>query len=278
MGRRSYFFSLFRKKRSLGDVCTFNSFHGRGSGLGPLCLLASLLSGIVVAGTLGCGNFASQGRNAEGVRLFQQAQYQAALRQFQEATYTDPDDPDGYYNLAATYHQLGVTENRKTDLDQAETYYNMCLDKNEDHRDCYRGLAVLLAQQGRNEESFRLLEGWAQRQSGSADAKIELARLNQEFGYRSEAAENLAEALAVDPNNSRALAAMGRIREETGNHAEALRNYQRSLAYDRFQPQVASRITALRSTMRTTAPTTAPAGDTRLVDQESSGWKSSNLQ
>ncbi len=288
MGRRSWFSSLFRKKRSLSDVYIFksligksligNSFVGRSCEIGPLRLVTSLLAGIALAGTLGCGNFASQGRNAQGVRLFQQAQYQAALRQFQEATYTDPDDPDGYYNLAATYHQLGVVENRQTDLDQAETYYNMCLDKNEDHRDCYRGLAVLLAQQGRNEESFRLLEGWTQRQPGSADAKIELARLNQEFGYRSEAAENLAEALAVDPNNSRALAAMGRIREETGNHAEALRNYQRSLAYDRFQPQVASRITALRSTIRTTAPATAPAGGTRLVDQGSTGWKSTNLQ
>ncbi|HPP54236.1 MAG TPA: tetratricopeptide repeat protein, partial [Thermoguttaceae bacterium] len=107
-------------------------------------------------GLAGCGSVASRGINAEGVRLFQQSRYDEALQQFQKAVYLDPKDADGYYNLAATYHRLGVLNQRPSDLKQAEHYYHMCLDQNPDHRECYRGLAVLLIEQGKGEEAFRL--------------------------------------------------------------------------------------------------------------------------
>ena len=189
------------------------------------------VAGLLLTGGLltfsGCGEFAAQGRNAEGVRLFQQAQYQEAMREFHEASYDDPNDADAYYNLAATYHRLGRLERRQSDLDQAECYYNQCLDRNPNHADCYRGLAVLLAEQGRKDDAFRLIEGWVQRQpERSADAKIELARLNEEFGNRQAAEEQLIEALAAEPDNPRALTALGKIREEAGDKAQALANYQ----------------------------------------------------
>ena len=221
----------------------------------------------ILLGLTGCGGFDAQGRNSEGVRLFQQSRYQEAAKQFQEATYADPNNADAYYNLAATYHRIGKVEHRQTDLDQAETYYNLCLDRNADHTDCYRGLAVLLAEQGRNEEAFRLIEGWVQRQPGSADAKIELARLNDEFGNREAAKEHLIEALAVQPDNPRALTALGKIRDDGGDHTQALANYQRSLGQDNRQPQVAARVAALQNGVATAA--SAPAGDagTRVVDR-----------
>jgi tetratricopeptide (TPR) repeat protein len=204
----------------------------------------------------GCGGFNAQGRNSEGVRLFQQARYQEAAKQFQEATYADPANADSYYNLAATYHRIGKLEHRQSDLVQAETYYNLCLDRNANHTDCYRGLAVLLAEQGRKEETFRLVEGWVQRQPGSADAKIELARLNDEFGDRQAAKEYLIEALASQPDNPRALTALGKIREDAGEKAQALANYQRSLQFDSQQPQVAARVAALQT--GTSAAATPP--------------------
>ena len=56
---------------------------------------------MVPAGRAGLGvgrrrSFAAQGRNAEGVRLFQQNRYQEALREFQEASYDDPGNADAY--------------------------------------------------------------------------------------------------------------------------------------------------------------------------------------
>jgi tetratricopeptide (TPR) repeat protein len=225
-----------------------------------------LLLGLLLTLT-GCGEIAAQGRNAEGVRLFQQAQYQEAMRQFHGATYDDPNDADAYYNLAATYHRIGRLERRKSDLDQAECYYNQCLDRNPNHTDCHRGLAVLLAEQGRKDDAFRLIEGWVQRQPASADAKIELARLNDEFGNRKAAEEQLIEAIAVEPANPRALTALGKIREDAGDKAQALANYQRSLGQDNRQPQVASRVTALQG--GPTPPVSAPAVEmgTRMADR-----------
>ena len=175
----------------------------------------------------GCGGITASGRNADGVRLFQQSQYDQALREFQEASYADAGNADAYYNQAATYHRLGkMNNNAQGDLQKAETYYNLCLDRNNNHADCYRGLAVLLAEEGRTQEAFRLVDGWVNQQPTSADAKIELARLR---GIRRPqlGKEHLVEALTIQPDNPRALAALGKIREDSGDAAQALANYQR---------------------------------------------------
>ena len=229
----------------------------------PVIAAALLILGLLPLLFTGCGGITASGRNADGVRLFQQSQYDQALRQFQEASYADAGNADAYYNQAATYHQLGkMNNNAQGDLQKAETYYNLCLDRNNNHADCYRGLAVLLAEQGRTQEAFRLVEGWVSQQPTSADAKIELARLSEEFGDRNSAKERLVEALTIQPDNPRALAALGKIREDTGDAAQALANYQRSFWYDSHQPQVASRISALQAStnpyvvpMNTTVPT-----------------------
>lgn len=226
-----------------------------------------MVVGISLLLATGCGSFTAQSHNAAGVRLFDQAQYEQALEEFQEASYTDPANPDGYYNVARTFHRLGRLENRKRDLDQAESFYRQCLGKDPDHCDCYRGLAVLLCEQGRTDEAFELIKDWADSAPSEANARIELARLCQEYGNPTAAKEHLLEALEADPKNARALAALGKIREDMGERADALRNYQRSLANDRFQPQVAARIAALQSTMGSGLSMRTPHDGTRLVDR-----------
>lgn len=234
---------------------------------GPLVPRAlGLAVGVLLAAT-GCSSFTAQSHNATGVRLFDRAQYQEALKEFQEANYIDPNNPDGCYNLARTYHRLGKVESRQLYLDQADSYYRQCLAKGPNHRECYRGLAVLLAEQGHTDEAFDLIEGWAAGAPSSADAKVELARLDEEYGDRGEAKEHLIDALKIDPQNARALAALGKIREDTGEHAEALRNYQRSLACDRFQPQVATRVAALQTAVSSPVSMRTVRDGTRLVDR-----------
>jgi Tfp pilus assembly protein PilF len=215
-----------------------------------------LLIACCLAMTAGCGGIAARGKNAEGVRLYQQARYQEAQQQFKEAVYADPLNADAYYNLAAVYHQSGKAQNRQTDLDQAENLYNQCLDHDPQHRECYRALAVLLIEQKRTNEAFRLIEGWADRQPTSADARIELARLFEEFGDKKAAKEHLLEALAVDPNSHRALNGLGKLREELGEQNQALANYQRSLWLNRFQPELANRVASLQAAAGGTAAAT----------------------
>jgi tetratricopeptide (TPR) repeat protein len=211
----------------------------------------------------GCGMVANN-QNAQGVRLYQQGYYPQAIAKFQQATNSDPKDADGFYNLAATYHRLGKLNNRKEDLVQAETQYNQCLDRDPNHADCYRGLAVLLAEQQRTEEAQRLLQGWAARYPTQAAPKVELARLADELGDKQTAKNNLIEALAIDPYNSRALAALGRLHEESGNTAQALSDYERSLWHNQFQPEVAARASALRTALGPAAPP-AQAGSARYA-------------
>lgn len=230
--------------------------------LRALVLLACALGTLSLTG---CG-VTSHGRNMEGVRMFQQGYYQGALQKFQDALYSDTNNPDSYYNLAATYHRMAQLPGAKAeDKDQAERYYNQALDRDPNHRDAYRGLAVLLAEQDRSKEAFRLLEGWVQRNPTLSNARIELARLHDEFGDRLAAKDQLLESLALEPYNSRALAALGRIHEQMGNTQQALVDYQRSLWHDRFQPEVSARVAALQSTLGggTRPPGSAP--DTRTV-------------
>lgn len=257
------------RQRGASNVCTPIATIRRGRGL-RFPAPGMILAGLFLSTVAGCGGMAAQGLNAEGVRLYDQAHHHEAVQQFEKAISSDPDNADAYYNLAAVYHRMGVVNRDPSLVAQAEHYYNQCLDRAEDHHQCYRGLAVLLVEQERSEEAFRLIEGWADRNPSSAEPKIELARLFEEFGDRQAAKDHLIEALSADPRNARALAALGRIREQMGEHALALNDYQQSLWQDRFQPQVAARVAALRSAFGPTN-TTIPSApqDTRLVTRNS---------
>jgi tetratricopeptide (TPR) repeat protein len=206
----------------------------------------------------------ADGKNIEGVRLLQQGQPHAALQRFQQVVATNPTNADAYYNMAATYHSVGSQSNDKQQLEQAEALYNQCLDLDENHVACRRGLAVLLAETNRSDRAFNLLKNWVDSNPRSADARIELARLYEEFGDVETAKLHLNQAILVDENSHRAWAALGRIREELGDPAQALANYQRSYRLNTFQPQVAERISMLSRSVTNGVDVTTP-GDTRIV-------------
>jgi tetratricopeptide (TPR) repeat protein len=216
---------------------------------------------VCIAATSGCSNIASQAANVEGVRLYQQGNYQQATDRFQQAIAQDPKSPEGYYNLAASLHKTGTLYNRPSELQQAENLYNQCLERDPNHTECYRGLAVLLNETGRQPEAFKLLNHWSSAAPKSPDPKIELARLLEEIGQGDQAKAQLVDALTIDPHNARALTALGRLRDQSGDHAQALANYQRSLSLNRFQPEVAARVAQLQGAVGTpvvVAPSTEP--------------------
>lgn len=197
-----------------------------------------------LAAASGC-KMTADTQNLAGVRLYRQGQYDAAMSEFQKAVATDPKNGDAYYNMAATMHRLGVARNDQEMLKQAETLYNQSLDLNEDNAECYRGLGVLLAETGRSDRAFNLMKNWAVKKPDSADARIELARLYDEFGDPESAQLHLTEALQIDQHNSRAWNALGQLREKAGDYQQALANYQHSYQINGFQPQIAERIATL---------------------------------
>ena len=209
---------------------------------------------------------AGYGYNAQGARLYQQGQYQAAMQQFEQALTTDPTSADAYYNMAATMHKMGTMRSDKEMLTQAETLYNQCLDIEENHSDCHRALAVLLVETGRSDRAFALLKNWATAHPELVDARVELARMYEEFGDRETAQVQLQTALQIDPQDARAWTALGHLREQAGDYSQALANYQRSYSLDTFQPEVAQRIASLSSTVRGSFDAgTAPGGGTVTV-------------
>lgn len=211
----------------------------------------------------GCG-WMAQSDNINGVSLYQQGNYQGAVNQFTQAVESDPNDADAYYNLGATYHQLGKMAHNQAELQQAESYYHQCLDRNPDQRDCYRGLAVLLVEEGRGTDAFSLMQRWTEHSPSSPAPRVELARLYEEYGDKKSAEANLQEALAIAPTDPRALAALGRIKEQEGDRTQALAIYQRSLQSNQFQPQLEARVAALETGGVGAVGPTPPDG-TRIV-------------
>ncbi len=107
------------------------------------------------------------------------------------------------------------------------------------------GLAVLLVDTARSDRAFALLKNWSQRSPNLSDARVELARLHQEFNQNKVAEQYLDEALAMDPRNAKAWAARGKMRENSGELMQAVQNYQQSLAINASQPDLFQRISAL---------------------------------
>jgi Flp pilus assembly protein TadD len=197
-----------------------------------------------VAVLAGCSTTADY-HNIEGVRLFQQGSYQPALQRFQQAVSANPQNADAYYNLGSALHRIGTQTSNRELLAQAETVYNQCLDLNENHVECRRGLAVLLAETDRADKAMKLLSNWAAQRPDLADPRVELARLYEEFGDLETAKLHLNQAVMVDQRNARAWAALGAIRDKAGETEQALANYQRSLSLNPQQPAIGARIAML---------------------------------
>ncbi|MBI1901098.1 MAG: tetratricopeptide repeat protein [Planctomycetia bacterium] len=212
--------------------------------LRPSC--ACLSSLLVCLAAAGC-NVSGKSLNGQGVAMFNQGSADAAEATFLQARSADPANPHVYYNLGRVYHERGIARKDAKQLEQAENFYNLCLNQDPNHRECYRSLAVLLVEQDRSKDAFTLLENWAQRSPNIADARVEQARLHEEFKDNAAAKEKLLQALTIEPTHARALAALGRIRESEGEVWQAMHDYSRSLAHDRNQPDVIARLAALQS-------------------------------
>lgn len=215
----------------------------------------------------GCG-MVTTGQNMQGVQLYQRGQLYGAMEKFQHAMASNPDDANAYYNLAAVLHQMGKTNNDSKALQQSEQLYNGCLDRNPNHTDCYRALAVLLVETDRSDRAFVLLKNWATRAPQNPDARVELARLYQEFGDLKTAELQLQQALQLDQTDERAWTAMAWLRESNGDYQQALANYQRAYTLNGYNPSLANRIAALNHAAGgTTGTRTYPTG-TRMVDAQ----------
>ena len=234
-----------------------------------LRIAAVPFSWLVAALTLTGCHSAGTNQNVQGVEQFQQGQPQAAIQNFEKALSDNPSNPDAFYNLGATYHYIGKQKQDPRMLQESEALYNRCLDLDPDHVTCHRALAILLVDTNRPQSAFTLLERWSARNPQMADARIEMARLSEEFGETDRAKQYLTDAIDVDPTNARAWSALARLREQDGQLAQALNNYQQAYHLNNYQPGVAQRMASVQQQI--TTGTVTPPGGTRTV-QNQQGW------
>lgn len=227
----------------------------------PYVLKLCVLAGIVALS--GCQ--ASSGLHTQGVSSFRQGRFQEAIQTFQQALVNNPTDADAYYNLAATYYEIGKRNNDSNLLSQAEGLYNQCLDLNGNHVECYRGLASLLVDTNRSKSAFTLLKSWSQQNLQMPDARIELARLYEEFGDKESASRYLTDALNIDAKNPRAWAALAGIREQQGQLAQALSNYRQAYQLNQALPGMTNRIASLQQRIASAASGVPASPGTQIV-------------
>lgn len=206
---------------------------------------------------VGC-NAVAQNQNAAGVAQFQAGRFAEAQAKFLEAAGSNPSNADAYYNLAAVHHRMGKLSNSPNDLRQAETYYQMALARNARHAPSYRGLSVLLADQGRGPEAFQLLTQWSNSDFRSVAPRMELARLSEEFRRVDLAEQHLQTALMLQPSYAPALNALGRIRETSGQYELAAMSYSQSLNANPSQPMVSQRLGQIQTRLASSAGGVAP--------------------
>ncbi len=229
-------------------------------------MLRILLLTLVLTATelfVGCSSYT---RSSEGIRYFGQARYNDAMTAFQKAQTADPNNPDVYYNIAATYHQsakvslqMGQPAVAQQQFDEAIRNYQLCLGKDVNHTAAYRGLATLYMDCVNAEAAFNVLIGWAKANPAAPEPKIELARLYQEYaqirliqGSEPDSQDNqnsavflLQQAIATDPNNFRAHRALGYLKEQSRDYVGAISEYRSSLQSNPSQKDLEARIALL---------------------------------
>ena len=218
---------------------------------------------LLILFTWGC---ASQNYNAEGMRYFGQAQFDPAITAFQAAHRANPNDPHALYNIAATYHhsarvalRSGQAAAAQQLYEYAAQYYKLCLTKDPNYANAYRGLSALYMDCRDGGAAYQLLENWLNANPVAVEPKLEFARYYQEFSQifmvqgltdqardcRNAAEKYLQQILATDPTNYRALRALGFLKEQSGDIAGAVLDYQRSLHAYPQQKDLEERIAVL---------------------------------
>lgn len=139
-----------------------------------------------------------------GLLLFEQRRYPAALEQFQQGFRLRNDDVDLACNLGATFLALERFTEALAPLERA-------LELEPDHALAQANLGTALFRLGRFAEADRHLARAAEQTPGSAPTQIMAARAREALGDPVGAREYFHRALAVDPKNADARAALDRM-------------------------------------------------------------------
>jgi Tfp pilus assembly protein PilF len=210
---------------------------------GVATLILAIFLGLTPVFLTGCvTNSEDRARlfNEDGIRMYAQGDYVAALDSFDMALTLRPEDATLLFNVAQCYDRLG-------NAGLAEKFYGMCLMRLPAHADARLALVELLYRTGEQAQADRLVEDWLRQDSTSSEAFVlEAWRLRQARNYPM-AQARLQQALDVDPHNRRALAENAHLYELMGMPQRAYVLYERILQREPNQTQIAQRLDQLKA-------------------------------
>ena len=231
--------------------------------------LFALLGLGVVAPTLvapGCASPSGlvASRNAQGVELYANGDYDRAIAVFQDALAENPENAETLYNLGAAYQRKALATGDYALLTQAENAYWAALERDaapETIVCCYRGLATSATTRGDAALALQTLEDWRDRNPESIEPKLEIAYLLEAQERDDDAYALLEEVAAAAPNDYRAFYKMGVLQERAGNVQEAL---EKTTIAGRLNPTdaaLAQKATELRAALEQNAAKATETAD-----------------
>jgi protein O-GlcNAc transferase len=147
-----------------------------------------------------------------------------AIDLFLQALQRDPANADLYHNLGETYRQLG-------DTGKALPAFNRAIELRPDHWEAYRSAAdaAIAAAQKAGHSAGGVPARELRRIAAQYLLKLGHRRYDQHLGG---GVEIFREAVALDPENEKALVALGAMLQETGLSTEAIEVTRRAIALD----------------------------------------------
>ena len=132
--------------------------------------------------------------NNLALAISSKGEYDTAVEYYRKAIRLEPQNPEGYYNLANLYMTI-------KNSDKAITKYKQAVRLNPNYAKAYGNLAIVLAQQNRPEEALENFIKVAQLEPNSIDAHFNLAAALSGNGQFDKAADQYRRVLAIDPND-----------------------------------------------------------------------------
>jgi Tfp pilus assembly protein PilF len=221
-------------------ACQAAQAGGPGPASAILVRLAVAAFAMVPFGCVSSGDDRARLFNEDGVHLFQQGDYAAALDSFDMALTLRPQDATLLFNIGECYDRLGDTKS-------AEKYYGSCLMRAPRHGDARLALLELYYRTGRKAQADPMVDEWVRQDPKAADSFVlEAWRLRQAEMYP-DAQGRLQQALDVEPHNRRALAELAFLYEKSQMPQRAFVIYERILEREPGQAQIARKLEQLRA-------------------------------
>ncbi len=196
-------------------------------GSGKVRGLAMLAAAGIMAFLAGCQSPAMQLRN-QGLSLYHQGRYQAALSKFHAALQYNQSEPRGNYYAGAADFMLGRYE-------QAVYHYKLAWQVDPNYGNVKSAMAEALIKEGKSNEALNFLEHDAAL-TGRVTGRLRVARFYARLGDLDDARVNYMKAAVMARQNPAVLVQVGKFFDRLGQKTQAARYYEQAYRDDPSYP------------------------------------------